>query len=152
MTTTFPTDNIDEEIASVTRTAAESTEVKSSLVFDFDKRAFVVVDGNPATNADVEATKQWVTLFFKTDRDKVPVYKNTKFGTSIKKLIGYKSLNNGYFESEIERETREGLPLCPTIKQVVSFNMTKKGKILYLKIIVELQNGSTLDLEIKVTI
>lgn len=140
----FPVDTLSEILASVKTSAVVDTTVKTSLKFSFDENKFNVVDGNPITNADIEATKQWITLFFKTDINTVPIYKGKKFGTSARKLIGYKALNNGFYESEVERETREGLPLCPTIKQVTSFNMTKSGKLLIISVTVELYDGTLL--------
>jgi len=128
------------------------TTVKNSLEFSFGTKTFNVVDGNPVTNADIAATEQWITLFMKTNKDCIPIYKGTKFGTSIRKLFGYKALNNGFYESEIEREVREGFLLCPTIKQVTSFNMSKSGKFLVIDVSVELQNNTILNTSTEVSV
>ena len=148
----FPIDTLSSVIASVQAQSEIDTTVKTSLSFDFDKKEIPVIDGNPVTNAGIEATKQWIRLFFRTDRDYVPVYKGKKFGTSIRKLIGLKALNNGYEESEVEREIREGFPLCPTIKRVTSFNMSKSGKILSVKVATELQDGTIIEHEEKISV
>ena len=55
--------------------------------------------------------------------------------------------DNGYIESEIEREIREGFLLCPTIKQVTSYESEKVGTKLCLEISVELQGGASLEIE-----
>lgn len=147
----FPTDEDFSYIEQLQQLAqTQSNNVSNSLVFDFEEKRFVVTDGTPLTNADIDAIKQWIILFLKTQRDTVEIYKGTKFGTSIKKIIGYKTLNNGFVESEIEREIREGFPLNPGIKRVISFNMSKENKVLLLKVSVELYNGSTLEVQINV--
>lgn len=144
----FPqTNDLLTTIEKLQESSTVETVVKTSLAFDFDTKKFTVVDGNPVTNADIEATKQWIRQFFKTDKDTVPVYNGTNFGTSARKLLGNKVLNNGFYESEVEREVREGFPLCPTIKQVTSFNMEKIGRILKIYVSVELFDGTLLDQE-----
>lgn len=124
--------------------------IKTSLSFNFEDKKFPIVDGTPLTNVDIEATKQWIILFLKTTKDTVPVYKGKNFGTSIKKYLGFKALSNGFLESEIEREIREGFPLCPTIESVTSFNMSKDGKTLVIDVSVELYDGSNLDVSTEV--
>lgn len=142
----FPqTDNLLETVEKLQANTAVDTTVKKSLAYNFDKKKFSVVDGNPLTNADIEATRQWIVMFIKTDKDTVPVYEGTKFGTSARKLFGRKELTNGYAESEVEREIREGFLLCPTIKQVTSFNMSKSGKTLVIEVSVQLYDGTILD-------
>lgn len=147
----FPETNLLSTIKNLQAQSIVSTTVKPSLSFNFTTKKLPVVDGTPLTNVDIEATEQWIILFLKTDKDTVPVYKGKKFGTSVKKLLGYKSLNNGFLESEVEREIREGFPLCPTIKSVTSFNLSKSGKILVIDVSVELFDGSKLDVSTGVT-
>lgn len=140
----FPTYDLNT-ILNTLNVQETSTTVEKSLAFDYSNKAFSLVDGSPLTNAGIEATKQWIILFFKTDKDSVPVYSGTNFGTSARKLIGLKSLNNGFYESEVEREVREGFLLCPSIKQVTSFNMKKVGRTLEISVTVQMQDGTTLD-------
>lgn len=141
----FPKYDFNEILTKIQAEGQKVTTVKTSLSFNFTEKKFPVVDGTPLTNADIEATKQWIILFLKTTKDTVPVYKGKNFGTSIKKYLGYKALNNGFLESEIEREIREGFPLCPTIKSVTSFNMSKDGRTLVVDVSVELYDGTILD-------
>lgn len=141
----LPEYNIDSVLNKLQTQLNINTTVKTSLSFNFTEKKFPVVDGTPLTNADIEATKQWIILFLKTTKDTVPVYKGKNFGTSIKKYLGYKALNNGFLESEIEREIREGFPLCPTIKSVTSFNMSKDGRTLVVDVSVELYDGTILE-------
>lgn len=147
----FPVDTLSEVIKSVQTQLTVDTTIKTSLSFNFDDKKFPIIDGTPLTNANIEAAKQWIILFLKTTKDTVPVYKGKNFGTSIKKYLGFKALNNGFLESEIEREIREGFPLCPTIKSVTSFNMSKSAKTLVIDVSVELYDGTNLDVSTEVT-
>ena len=80
-----------------------------------------------------------------TPKDVYSIYKGTNFGTSYRKLLGQKTVNTGFEESELEREIIEGLPLNPAIKGVTNVEMSKNGKYLNLNIQVELYNGELLD-------
>ena len=100
---------------------------------------------------DIDAIRQWITLFVTTPKNTYTIYNGTNFGTSIRKLFGRKVLNNGYEEAEVEREIREGLPLCPAINRVTSFNMQKVGRILKIYVSVELFDGELITETIDVT-
>lgn len=144
----FPT--IIEESENETQSTREkvistSTDLGLTMSFDYEKKSIIFENGSPKQITDVDAVRQWITLFIITPRDTYEIYNGTGFGTSIRKLFGRKILNNGYEEAEVEREIREGLPLCPAINRVTSFNMEKVGKIVKIYVQVELFNGDLID-------
>lgn len=123
----------------------QSDVVKNSFSFDFDKNKFVLFDGKIIENSDIEATKQWIITFLKTMINGALIYEGKQFGTSIKKLRGSKRINNGYLESEIEREIKEGFLLCPSIERVSSFNLAKDGSVIVITVGVVLKTGERLE-------
>ena len=120
-------------------------EIKTSFDFDFFSKNFRVIDGNIKEINTIEAVKQWIRLFLMTDINKVPVYQNQKMGTSIKKIIGYKSINNGFVESELQREIEEGLLLNPAIDKITYFNMSKHNDTATITLNVMLKDGQIIE-------
>lgn len=110
--------------------------------FDWEKKCISIYNGLPVLIDNVSAIKKWIILFLHTPIGVYKIYKNLPFGTSVKKLFGRKRLNNGYEESELEREIREGLLLCPAIKRVADYNLRKNGRNLCIDLSVELYDGS----------
>lgn len=147
----FPDNTIQEQINKYqAQQAVISTDIKYTPKFDYMKNIIEIKDGSPLTVEQIEAVKQWIILFVLTPKDIYSIYKGTKFGTSLRKLKGEKKLiNNGYVEAELERELKEGLPLCPAIKQLTDFDLNKNGRYLELFIQVELYNGSLIDVTIE---
>ena len=144
----FPT--IIEQSENITQSIREqvistSTEIAKTPNIDYSKKALVFINGSPKMISDIEAIRQWIVLFITTPKNVYKIYEGTNFGTSIRKLFGQKRLNNGYEEAEVEREIRDGLPLCPAINRVTSFNMEKVGKIVKIYVQVELFDGSLVD-------
>ena len=137
----FPDDNTDEIIEKVTQQAENAQNVLNSYSFDYNLKEFPIKDGSPVLVDELEATKQWIQKFLSTDINTLEIYNGYKFGTSYKKMLGSKSINNGYIESEIEREIREGFLLCPSIKKIISYDSEKKGTKLCLRIIIALYSG-----------
>ena len=131
----FPEDDIDETLESLTASIENAESVLLCFKFDFDKKEYVIKDGSPELIQEYEATKQWIQKFLSTDIGTLEIYDGYKFGTSYKKMMGSKSINNGYIESEIEREIREGFLLCPSIRKIVSYDSEKQGTRLCLKIL-----------------
>lgn len=122
-----------------------TTEVAKTPLIDFSKKQFVLVNGSPKLTYDIEAIRQWIVLFITTPKGAYKIYDGTNFGTSIRKLFGLKRLNNGFEESEVEREIREGFPLCPAINRVTDFNLSKDGRFVKVNVQVELYDGSLID-------
>lgn len=139
----FPEDNIDETIETLAEVIKNSENVLKSFKFNFATKEFVVEDGSPVLIEEFEATQQWMQKFFSTDLGTLEIYDGYMFGTSYKKLIGSKSISNAVVESEIERETRMGLPLCPTVKRVVSYESEKQGTNLAIRVVVALHSGAS---------
>lgn len=140
----FPT--IIEETENETQSLREKiistgTDLNYTPVIDFSKKVLLMTNGSPKITNDIEAIRQWIILFITTPKNTYKIYEGTDFGTSIRKLYGRKTLNNGYEEAEVEREVREGLPLCPAINRVVSFDMSKEGRNVKISVQVELFNG-----------
>lgn len=136
------------------KTISTSTELGKTPLFDFENKSVVLINGSPKLTYNIEAIRQWIVLFITTPKDTYRIYDGTSFGTSVRKLFGSKRLNNGYEESEVEREIREGMKLCPAINRVTSFNMEKVGRILKIYVQVELYDGTLIDesVDVKYTI
>lgn len=144
----FPTIPITPEETTQTlreQIISTSTEIGNTPLMDFKTKSIILSNGSPKMTYSIEAIRQWIVLFVTTPKDVYKIYEGTGFGTSIRKLFGFKRLNNGYEESEVEREIREGLPLCPAINRVVSFNLEKDGKLVLIKVKVELYDGTLID-------
>jgi hypothetical protein len=139
----FPVYDYTKTLEMLSETVATADNVLKSFSFDFDNKEFVVKDGSPELVDEYEATEQWIQKFLSTDLGTLEIYDDYKFGTSYKKLIGSKSFNGGYVESEIEREIREGFPLCPSIQKIVSYMAEKQGTKLALTIGVKLKSGAS---------
>lgn len=128
-----------------------STELGNTPFFDYQNKQIILENGSPKLISNVEAVRQWIVLFITTPKNTYKIYDGTNFGTSIRKLFGKKTLNNGYEEAEVEREIREGLPLCPAISRVTNFNMEKVGRIVKIYVEVELFNGDLVNETIDVS-
>lgn len=140
----FPSifDNSENEMQTTReKVISTSSDLGKTPNIDFENKKITVENGTPKLITDIDAIRQWITLFVTTPKNVYRIYDGTNFGTSIRKLFGRKILNNGYEEAEVEREIREGLPLCPAINRVISFNMEKVGRILKVYVSVELFNG-----------
>ena len=128
-----------------------STELGNTPFFDYQNKQIILENGSPKLISNVEAVRQWIVLFVTTPKNTYKIYDGTNFGTSIRKLFGKKTLNNGYEEAEVEREIREGLPLCPAISRVTNFNMKKIGRLVKIYVEVELFNSELVNETIDVS-
>ena len=108
-----------------------------------------IKNGSPVLIDQIEAIKQWIFKFTLTVKDKYTIYEGTGFGTRIKDLYGHKRIGYGYEEAEIERDYREGLPLCPAISGVSSFTITKEGKTMNIEMDVQLFNGDLITINVE---
>lgn len=146
----FPDSKLQEKIDEYSADIVKSYSVKNTPFFDFEKLRIKLINGNPANADEIEAVKQWMVLFVTTPRGVYKIYNGTNFGASVRKLYGLKMLNNGYEESELEREIREGFPLCPAIDRVTDFKLSKNGRFLMIYVRVELYNGDLIDKTIEI--
>lgn len=139
----FPVDA--EQIFNIPDDITQDPVIKRSFDFNFDNKKFSVIDGRVIEIESIEAVKQWIKLFLKTALDEVPVYQNEKFGTTVKNLIGWKRLNNGFVESELEREVSEGFKLNPAIEKVTYLDVEKIDGVVNIYIGVMLKDGSIIE-------
>lgn len=144
----FP--QMKNELFNITPEPAQDATIRRSFDFDFDSKQYSVVDGRVIEIESIEAVKQWIKLFLKTALNKVPVYQGKKFGTSIKNVIGWKRLENGFVESELEREVKEGFLLNPAIQKVTAVDVQKKNAEITIYISVMLKDGSALEVTVPV--
>lgn len=103
---------------------APNTELGMSLKFDYETQRFVLVDGANVIPSKVDAIKQWIELFIRTELLKYGVYTNA-FGIDTSGILGYR-LPQGYKIAEIMRRTNDGiLAMCPGVVAVSdwSFDM-----------------------------
>lgn len=110
-----------------TRTAVEQTEVvKRSFKFDYTSNTFNVVDGIVQETDRVQAVRQWIELFIRTEKDKYRIY-SSNFGTDLSDLVGYR-LPRGYQVSEIMRRVNNGiLQGCKSVQAVRDWRFDKYG-------------------------
>ena len=108
-----------------------------------------IKNGSPVLIDQIEAIKQWILKFTLTRQDSYKIYEGTGFGTRIKDLYGHKRIGYGFEEAEIERDYREGLPLCPAIREVSSFTIKKEGKTMNIEMDVQLFNGDLITVGIE---
>ncbi len=110
-----------------------------------------IKNGSPLLIDQIEAIRQWIFKFTLTQKDKYTIYEGTGFGTRIKELYGHKRIGYGFEEAEIERDYREGLPLCPAISNVSSFTIKKEDKTMNIDMDVQLYNGDLITISIEDT-
>lgn len=109
-----------------TDTVIKTEEVGRSFVFDYDTNTFLVADGIVQETDRVQATKQWIELFIRTEKDKYKIY-SANFGTDLSDLVGYR-LPRGYQVSEIMRRVNDGiLNGCKSVQAVRNWKFTKDG-------------------------
>lgn len=104
----FPTDykfiNSVQSTATITNS---QTKVGRSFAFDYKTHRFVFKDGKNVEDTQIEAIKQWVELFIRTEMKKYKIYADS-FGLDLTKLLGYR-LPRAYIVSEIKRRITEGI-------------------------------------------
>lgn len=107
-------------------TVTKTEEVGRSFVFDYDSNTFKITSGTVQETDRVQATKQWIELFIRTEKDKYKIY-STNFGTDLSDLVGYR-LPRGYQVSEIMRRVNDGiLNGCKSVQAVRNWKFTKDG-------------------------
>ena len=109
-----------------TDTVTKTEEVGRSFVFDYDSNTFKITSGTVQETDRVQATKQWIELFIRTEKDKYKIY-SANFGTDLSDLVGYR-LPRGYQVSEIMRRVNDGiLNGCKSVQAVRNWKFTKDG-------------------------
>ena len=104
----------------------KTEEVGRSFVFDYDSNTFKITSGTVQETDRIQATKQWIELFIRTEKDKYKIY-SANFGTDLSDLVGYR-LPRGYQVSEIMRRVNDGiLNGCKSVQAVRNWKFTKDG-------------------------
>lgn len=107
-------------------TVTKTEEVGRSFVFDYDSNTFKITSGTVQETDRIQATKQWIELFIRTEKDKYKIY-SANFGTDLSDLVGYR-LPRGYQVSEIMRRVNDGiLNGCKSVQAVRNWKFTKDG-------------------------
>ena len=104
----FPTDyNFTNSIQSTKTATNAQHKVGRSFKFDYKTHRFVFEDGRNVEDTQIEAIKQWIELFIRTEMKKYLIYSDS-FGLDLTKLLGYR-LPRAYKVSEIKRRITEGI-------------------------------------------
>lgn len=92
-----------------------------SILFDYVTNSFVLNQGNIKEPTKLEALKQWIQLFVRTELNKYVIYSDT-FGIDLSDLVGYR-LPRSAQVSEIIRRLNEGITQkCKHVKKCEDFN------------------------------
>lgn len=126
--------------------AQAADTVRRSLVFDYDKAAFRVVDGALAECSGRDAVRGWIALMLRQKPGKVPIYRtggSAQPGVD-RSLIGLR-IPDGFAQAEVERSIRETLAFCPAIREVDRFVFTRERRGLTVTFAVSLHSGESLE-------
>ena len=100
------------------------TEIHNSLAFDYETNTFQIIDGANKIPGKVDAIKQWIELFIRTEKSKYLIYTD-EFGLDLSDLVGYR-LPRSYQVAEIIRRVTEGiLTKCPCVESVHDWDFDK---------------------------
>lgn len=124
----FPTDVDFSSVDVVTVDSTVDTPATevfgASLKFDYETERFVLVDGKNVEPSKIEAIKQWIELYIRTEVEKYKIY-TSDFGVNLKDLVGYR-LPRGFQVSEIMRRINEGiLTKCPNVVSVTDWDFSE---------------------------
>lgn len=104
----FPNDyNFTNSIQSTATVTNAQHKVGRSFAFDYKTHRFVFKDGRNVEDTQIEAIKQWIELFIRTEMKKYMIYTDS-FGLDLRKLLGYR-LPRSYKVAEIKRRITEGI-------------------------------------------
>ncbi len=121
----FPSDvNFNISIAGNEEQENKQGTIGRSIAFDYTKNEFVVEDGKLREPSKIDAIKQWIELYIRTEINKYAVY-TEKFGIDTSGLVGYR-LPREYQVAEIMRRINEGILMkCPDVVSVSKWNFDK---------------------------
>lgn len=101
-----------------------ASTIGRSIKFDYDKKEFVVNEGKLVEPSKIDAIKQWIELFIRTEVEKYAIYTDT-FGIDTRNLLGYR-LPRGYQVAEVMRRINEGIMTkCPDVVNVSDWDFDK---------------------------
>ena len=82
----FPKDyNFTNSIQSTATVTNAQHKVGRSFAFDYKTHRFVFKDGRNVEDTQIEAIKQWIELFIRTEMKKYMIYTDS-FGLDLRKL------------------------------------------------------------------
>ena len=113
--------NIDN-LVQQTNQASTNTRLGRCFLFDFSEGEYVTKDGKLIEATEEQAIKQWVELLVRTVLNKYKVYENTGFGTTFDRIIGQKTLPQGFINSEVKRELEEKVIMHKRISGISDFS------------------------------
>lgn len=110
--------------AQATSENADLGDIGQSLKFNYETQRFEILDGTNVVPSKIDAIKQWIELYIRTEPLKYAVYKED-FGVSLRDLLGYR-LPRGYQVAEIIRRINTGiLSGCPNVVSVSNWSFDK---------------------------
>ncbi|MDD6937031.1 MAG: DUF2634 domain-containing protein [Clostridiales bacterium] len=141
----FP--DIDQSAVLNLDTTQAADTIAAGFVYDHEAGHFVLVDGSPRQVTGAEAVREWIGMMLRVRRGLDEVFSglSTTPGIDRDGLIGSRSLPAGFQRSELMREIRETLALCPTIQSSDGFSFRRAGRALEISFTVTLRTGETLE-------
>ena len=126
-------------------TAAE--DVAAGFRYDHEAGGFVLTDGAPAVATGREAVREWIGMMLRVQKGRDAVFDGLRVQPGIDRdgLIGNRSLPSGFRRSELMREIRETLALCPAILSADGFHFAREGRALVVSFTVTLRTGDTME-------
>ena len=123
----FPTDiDLSTVTVPITATSRTSNNIGRSLKFDYATNTFVIKSGQNVEPTKIDAIKQWIELYIRTEVNKYVIY-TEEFGVNLKGLVGYR-LPRGLQIAEIMRRINSGiLQKCPNVANVSDWDFNDNG-------------------------
>ncbi len=142
----FP--DIDQSAAlSNLDTATAAEDIAAGFRYDYEAGGFALTDGAPAEATGREAVREWIGLMLRVRKGWDAVFDGLRVQPGIDRdgLIGSRSLPTGFRRSELMREIRETLALCPAILSADGFSFSRDGRALVVQFTVTLRTGDTME-------
>lgn len=142
----FPKDyNFTNSIQSTATATNSQHKVGRSFAFDYRTHRFVFKDGRNVEDTQIEAIKQWIELFIRTELKKYMIYSDS-FGLDLRHLLGYR-LPRAYQVSEVKRRITEGIMnKVPCVAVVKDWNFN--AGIFYFTVIANTGEEVRIDYEL----
>lgn len=116
--------------------------MRKAYKFDFNNDEFVFENKDAVTLTGVDALKQWIEKYIKTQLNRYPMYKSTGYGANIEDLVIGKSYHFDFAESELRREVETALLKHDDIYKLENFKAIKKGDALNIEFTLATKYGT----------
>ena len=126
-------------------TAIPAEEIGAGFRYDHEKGSFVMVDGTPQEVRGREAVREWIGMMLRVKLHANAVFDGLSAGIDRDGLVGSRSLPTGFQRSELMREIRETLALCPAIRSADRFRFARQGRALVVSFTVTLRSGESME-------